>query len=121
MRRGVTTLLAVLALIGSPARAEDHAAVAQDRTGPVAPTLAAAEAVPLDEIVVTGSKSESRAWDSTVPTQVIPEEVIRETTTIDVQNVLGEVPGLYVRRNEQFALGASTVACRGWTPTRWPS
>ena len=116
MRRGAATLLAVLVAIGSPARAEEHPPAASGGAAAVraAPAqLAAAEAVPLDEVVVTGTKSESRAWDSTVPTQVIPEEVIRETTTINVQNVLGEIPGLYVRRNEQFALGASTVRMQG--------
>src|SRR4029077_15588443 len=104
-----------LAVIGSPARAEERPPVAPGNVAvPPAPAqVAAAEAIPLDEVVVTGSKSESRAWDSTVPTQVIPEEIIRETTTIDVQNVLGEVPGLYIRRNEQFALGASTVRMQG--------
>lgn len=100
MSRSAAAVLAVLTAIGSPARAEEQ-------------VPAAAPPVTLDEVVVTGTKSETRAWDSTVPTQVIPEEVIRESTTIDIQNVLGEVPGLYIRRNEQFALGASTVRMQG--------
>jgi len=83
-----------------------------------APSAAAAEPVPLDEVVVTGSKTEVRGWDSTVPTQVIPESVIRQTTTVNIQDVLGGIPGMYIRRNEQFGLGASTVRMQGVDPNK---
>jgi outer membrane receptor for ferrienterochelin and colicins len=72
----------------------------------------------LGEVVVTGTKSDSRRWDATVQTQVIPEERIQETSTIDIENALAEIPGLYVRRNEQFALGASTVRMQGADPNK---
>lgn len=114
MNRGAATILAVLAAIGNPANAEESP---RPPAGPLEPppatSPASAPVVELDEVVVTGTKAETRAWDSTVPVQVIPEEVIRESTTIDIENVLGEIPGLYVRRNEQFALGASTVRMQG--------
>ncbi len=108
----LTVWLTVLAAVASPTRAEETPV----DPAPGAAQVGAASAAPpvtLDEVVVTGSKTEESVWDATVPTQVIPEEVIRESTTIDVENVLGEVPGLYVRRNEQFALGASTVRMQG--------
>src|SRR5215470_784679 len=75
-------------------------------------------AVPLDEVVVTGTKTEADKWEVTVPTQVIPKTLIDETSTIDVENILGEVPGLYVRKNEQFGLGASTVRMQGADPNK---
>ncbi len=75
-------------------------------------------AVPLDEVVVTGTKAESTRWEVTVPTQVIGKQDIEESSTIDLENVLGEVPGLYVRKNEQFGLGASTVRMQGADPNK---
>jgi outer membrane receptor for ferrienterochelin and colicins len=88
----------------------------------LAPALARAEEPPphqrLDEVVVTGSKLETPAWDATVPTQVVPRERIEDTATIDVENVLGEIPGLYVRKNELFGLGASTVRMQGADPNK---
>jgi len=84
------------------------------------PRAAHAEPSPetLPEVVVTGTKTEESKWDATVPTQVIPEERIEERATIDVENVFREVPGLYVRRNEQFALGASTIRMQGADPNK---
>ncbi|HEV7735189.1 MAG TPA: TonB-dependent receptor [Candidatus Binatia bacterium] len=75
-------------------------------------------AIPLDEVVVTGTKMEERQWEVTVPTQVIGKQLIEESSTIDLENVLGEVPGLYVRKNEQFGLGASTVRMQGADPNK---
>ncbi len=75
-------------------------------------------AIRLDETVVTGTKTVTERWDATVPTQVIPPERIEATSTIDLENVLGEIPGLYVRRNEQFGLGASTLRMQGADPDK---
>ena len=72
----------------------------------------------LGEVVVTGSKVETQQWDSTVPVQVVPRSRIAETATVDIENVLDEIPGLYVRRNEQFGLGASTVRMQGGDPNK---
>jgi outer membrane receptor for ferrienterochelin and colicins len=84
------------------------------------PRAAHAEPSPetLPEVVVTGTKTEESQWDATVPTQVISQERIEETATLDVENVFREIPGLYVRRNEQFALGASTIRMQGADPNK---
>ncbi len=104
MRRAILALLLV-------------AAVARAQKQPETPR-AANDPVTLDEVVVTGSKMEEDRWDATVPTQVITEEKIEESATIDLENVLGEIPGMYVRKNEQFGLGASTVRMQGADPNK---
>lgn len=75
-------------------------------------------ATPLDEVVVTGTKMAAEQWEATIPTQVIDKEKIETTATVDLQDVLGEIPGIYVRRNEQFGLGASTVRMQGADPNK---
>jgi outer membrane receptor for ferrienterochelin and colicins len=75
-------------------------------------------ATPLDEVVVTGTKMATEQWEATVPTQVVDKEKIETTATIDLQDVLGEIPGIYVRRNESFGLGASTVRMQGADPNK---
>lgn len=102
MRRANATSVLLMVLLLATAHAEDDLGVA----------------VPLDEVVVTGTKAESSQWEVTVPTQVIGKTIIEETSTIDLENVLGEVPGLYVRKNEQFGLGASTVRMQGADPNK---
>jgi outer membrane receptor for ferrienterochelin and colicins len=88
--------------------------------------VAAAEAPPdtfggpvrLEETVVTGTKIETERWEATIPTQVVPSERIEEVSTVSVENALAEIPGLYVRRNDQFRLGASTVRMQGADPNK---
>ncbi len=72
----------------------------------------------LDDIVVTGTKTESRAADAPVPTQVIRRDEIEATATDSVAEVLDQIPGLYVRRNEEFRLGANTVRMQGADPNK---
>ncbi len=72
----------------------------------------------LEEVVVTGTKYGAAQWEATIQTQVVPEERIDETSTIDLENALAEIPGLYVRRNETFGLGASTVRMQGADPNK---
>ena len=88
--------------------------------------MAAAEAPPdtfgrpvrIEETVVTGTKVETERWEATVPTQVVPSERIEEVATTSVENALAEIPGLYVRRNDQFRLGASTIRMQGADPNK---
>lgn len=72
----------------------------------------------LEEVVVTGSKTSESQWEATVPTQVVPRTRVEETATVNIENVLAEIPGLYVRRNEQFGLGASTLRMQGADPNK---
>jgi outer membrane receptor for ferrienterochelin and colicins len=74
--------------------------------------------VRIEETVVTGTKVETERWEATVPTQVVPGERIEEVGTVSVENALAEIPGLYVRRNDQFRLGASTVRMQGADPNK---
>ena len=88
--------------------------------------VAAAEAPPgtfggpvrLEETVVTGTKIETKRWEATVPTQVVPSERIEETATVTSRTRSARSPGLYVRRNEQFRLGASTIRMQGADPNK---
>lgn len=72
----------------------------------------------IDETVVTGTKVETERWQATTPVQVVPKARVEETTVINLENALGEVPGLYIRRNEQFGLGASTIRMQGADPNK---
>jgi outer membrane receptor for ferrienterochelin and colicins len=64
-------------------------------------------------VVVTGTKTEHTEDEAPVPTQVITRERIEATATDNVESLLSQIPDLYVRRNEQFSLGASTVRMQG--------
>jgi len=77
------------------------------------------EVIEADEVVVvTGSKTEQREWDSTVPIEAIPRAEIESVATVDIENVLRQIPGIYTRRNEQFGLGASTIRMQGADPNK---
>jgi len=67
---------------------------------------------------VTGAKTEHPIEDAPVPTQVITREEIQATSSGNVQDVLDQVPDIYVRRNDQFLLGASTVRMQGADPNK---
>jgi len=67
----------------------------------------------LDVVVVTGTRSAHAASDAPVPTQVISRERIEAIATDNIEAVLATVPDLYVRRNEEFSLGASTLRMQG--------
>jgi outer membrane receptor for ferrienterochelin and colicins len=72
----------------------------------------------LDEMVVTATMTEHPIEDAPVPTQVIRREDIEATSSTNVQEVLDQVPDIYVRRNDQFRLGASTVRMQGADPNK---
>lgn len=72
----------------------------------------------LEDIVVTGTRTPYRADEAPVPTQVIRREEIMATTSDNIADVLDQIPGLYVRRNEEFRLGASTVRMQGADPNK---
>lgn len=72
----------------------------------------------LGETVVTGTKTEHPVDQSPVPTQVIPRRAIEATATTNVQDVLSQIPDLYVQQNQEFGLGASVVRMQGADPNK---
>ena len=72
----------------------------------------------LQETVVTGTKTEHPAGESPVPTQVIPRRRIEETATVNVEEVLNQIPDIYVQQNQEFGLGASVVRMQGADPNK---
>ena len=76
------------------------------------------DTVRVDEVVVTGSKTEEDRWEATVPVQVLDRAEVESSSTINLEDALAEIPGLYVRRNNQFRLGASTVRMQGADPDK---
>jgi outer membrane receptor for ferrienterochelin and colicins len=77
------------------------------------------EVIEADEVVVvTGAKTEQREWESTVPIEAIPRHEIESVATVNIENVLRQIPGIYTRRNEQFGLGASTIRMQGADPNK---
>lgn len=123
-RRTVT--VAVLLALLSPARA----ARAADPAPPAAEEPAgAADATPrladapaarhrMKETVVTGTKTPHAADEAPVPTQVITKEEIEAVQAGGIDAVLSLIPDIYVRQNEQFGLGASTVRMQGADPNK---
>lgn len=71
------------------------------------------EAVVLPEIVVTGTRTAHAVDEAPVPTQVLNRATIEATTSTNVAQLLDEIPDLYVRQNDEFRLGASTVRMQG--------
>lgn len=68
---------------------------------------------PVDVITVTGTRTAHLISDAPVTTQVITREEIERRTNLDVGRVLDEIPDIYVRQNDEFRLGASTVRMQG--------
>jgi outer membrane receptor for ferrienterochelin and colicin len=64
-------------------------------------------------VVVTGTRTEHAEDDAPVPTQVIDHKEIEAAATDNVEVLLSQIPDLYVRRNEEFGLGASTIRMQG--------
>jgi outer membrane receptor for ferrienterochelin and colicin len=67
----------------------------------------------LDDIVVTGTRTEYAVDEAPVPVQVISRDEIRAISANNVAEALNRIPGIYVRQNEQFGLGAATVRMQG--------
>ncbi|MCX8072225.1 MAG: TonB-dependent receptor [Candidatus Binatia bacterium] len=79
---------------------------------------AAPKAFRLEEITVTSTHPAETVSERTVPRQDIDRPTIEATTALSVEHVLEEIPDLYVRRNETFRLGASTVRLQGADPNK---
>jgi len=105
--------VAVLLALLSPARA----ARAADAT-PSGPSEAPATRHRMKETVVTGTKTPHAADEAPVPTQVITKEEIEAVQAGGIDAVLSLIPDIYVRQNEQFGLGASTVRMQGADPNK---
>lgn len=67
----------------------------------------------LEDIVVTGTRTEYAVDEAPVPVQVIGREEIKAISAVNIAEALDRVPGIYVRQNEQFGLGANTVRMQG--------
>ena len=72
----------------------------------------------MKETVVTGTKTEHPIDETPVPTQVIPRKQIEETATVNIEEVLNQIPDLYVQQNQEFGLGASVVRMQGADPNK---
>jgi outer membrane receptor for ferrienterochelin and colicins len=117
-------------LAAGPARAQSTAAPAPgapaaedgapERAGDEVPRDEGAEtpSLRMPETVITGTKTEHAVDEAPVPTQVITREQIAETASDNLADVLSQIPDLYVQRNEQFTLGASTVRMQGADPNK---
>jgi len=68
---------------------------------------------PLEVIVVTGTMTEYAAMDAPIPVQVIQRDEIDGMDAANITQVLNQVPGLYVRQNDDFRMGASTIRMQG--------
>ncbi len=67
----------------------------------------------LPDIVVTGTRTEYAVDEAPVPVQVISREEIRSVSAVNVAEALDRIPGIYVKQNQQFGLGANTVRMQG--------
>jgi outer membrane receptor for ferrienterochelin and colicins len=67
----------------------------------------------LEDIVVTGTRTEYAVGEAPVPVQVIDKDEIRAISANNIAEALNRIPGIYVRQNEQFGLGAATVRMQG--------
>jgi outer membrane receptor for ferrienterochelin and colicins len=105
--------LAVLVLIGGGRPAAAQAPPPEDDAVEVAPP-----SIRMPEMVITGTKTPHAVDEAPVPIQVITRQQIAETATDNLADVLSQIPDLYVQRNEQFALGASTVRMQGADPNK---
>ncbi len=117
--------MAVLLALLCPARAgraADPAAPPAEEPAPAAAPPKGADAPParhrMQETVVTGTKTPHAADEAPVPTQVITKEEIEAVQAGGIDAVLSLIPDIYVRQNEQFGLGASTVRMQGADPNK---
>lgn len=72
----------------------------------------------LDDIVVTGTRTEYAVDEAPVPVQVIGKDEIRAISANNIAEALNRIPGIYVRQNEQFGLGAATIRMQGTNPNQ---
>jgi len=67
----------------------------------------------VDLIVVTATRTEREIGEAAIPTQVIERDDILRTSARSIEEVLDRIPGIFVRTNEPFRMGASTVRMQG--------
>lgn len=72
----------------------------------------------LAAITVTGTGTAHSVDAAPIPVEVVSRRKIEATTSGDVAKVLSEIPDLYVRQNDEFRLGASTVRMQGADPNK---
>lgn len=63
--------------------------------------------------MVTGTRTEYAVEEAPVPVQIIGRDEIRAVSAANIAEALDRIPGIYVRQNEQFGLGANTVRMQG--------
>ncbi len=68
----------------------------------------------LDEVVITGTKTERFVKDSPVTTEVISQKQIQNSGASDVKQVLSEINGIVIHEN-QFGTGVNTVEIQGFS------
>lgn len=66
---------------------------------------------PVETVTVTAPRP-----PDPLPIEVVGRDAIEQTATVDLQEVLDALPGISVRRNETFGLGASTIRMQGADP-----
>lgn len=132
MSQPTTLLLAgVLALLVGPLASRSPAQMPDGKEEPTesesatteksqaaAPQTAPLGSHRLAETVVTGTKTEHAVEDAPVPTQVIPRAAIQQSATVNIEQVLDQIPDLYVQQNVEFGLGASVVRMQGADPNK---
>lgn len=71
-----------------------------------------------DVITVTGTKTAHIASEAPVVTQVITRGEIERTTSGGISQLLDEIPDIYIRQNDEFRMGASTIRMQGADPNK---
>lgn len=118
-RRRAGALAAALLLVAARGAADEPAPTAtavppaEVREEEKAREHAAEKVHELQDIVVTGTRTEYAVDEAPVPVQVIGRDEIKAISAVNVAEALDRVPGIYVRQNEQFGLGANTVRMQG--------
>ncbi len=76
------------------------------------------ESYVLEEIVVQDEAAAVDVPRSVLPAQEITRDTLETTSVVDPEDALEFLPDLYIRRNEPFRLGASTVRLQGADPNK---
>ncbi|GIW44920.1 MAG: hypothetical protein KatS3mg077_2202 [Candidatus Binatia bacterium] len=74
--------------------------------------------VRLDDIHVRATSDQPAVPVQTVPQQDLARETVQSTSSHSVSRALEELPDLYIRQNESFRLGATTIRMQGAEPNK---
>ncbi len=99
LRSGAAPCAVALALIASPAFAQD-----------AAPQAADTAASPTDDIVVTGSRIRQPNLESTSPVTVVNSQDIKITGTTRVEDLMNSLPQVFAGQGANYSNGASGIA-----------